>query len=93
MIREAVEHFQITPNLTENIMREISRLKPVIPSGGKPLVPWAIAASTIAVVFFMFGIGTQYLSRFQKPYSFDATSKMTVEIVEATRCAKPRIQT
>ena len=32
MIREALEHFQITPNLTENIMREISRLKPVTPS-------------------------------------------------------------
>ena len=51
MIREALEHFQITPNLTENIMREVSRLKPVIPSGSKPFVPWAIGVSTIAVVF------------------------------------------
>ena len=83
MIREALEHFQITPNFTENIMREVSRLKPIAPSGGKPLVPWAIAASTVAVVFLMLGIGTQYLSRFQKPYSFDAPSEMTVEIVEA----------
>ena len=49
MIREALEHFQITPNLTENIMQEISRLKPVAPSSSKPIVPWAIAASTIAV--------------------------------------------
>ena len=31
MIREALGNFQITPNLTENIMREISRLKPVTP--------------------------------------------------------------
>ena len=31
MIREALEHFQITPNLTENIMREVSRLKPIDP--------------------------------------------------------------
>ena len=83
MIREALGNFQITPNLTENIMREVSRLKPITPSGSKPLVPWAIAASTVAVVFLMLGIGTQYLSRFQKPYSFDATSEMTVEIVEA----------
>ena len=83
MIREALEHFQITPNLTENIMREVSRLKPITPSGSKPMVPWVIAASTLAVVFLMLGAGSQYLSRFQKPYSFDATSEMTVEVIEA----------
>ena len=83
MIREALEHFQITPNLTENIMREVSRLKPVAPSGSKPLVPWAIAASTIVVIFLMLGIGSQHLSRFQKPYSFDAVSEMTVKLIDA----------
>ena len=97
MIREALEHFQITPNLTENIMREISRLKPVAPSGGKPLVPWAVGVSTVAVVLLMLGIGSQRLSRFQKPYSFDATSEMTVEIIEAPVVlnleAKPDIRT
>ncbi len=83
MIREALENFQITPNLTDNIMREISRLKPVAPSGSKPLVPWVIAASTLAVVFLMLGVGNQYLSRFQRPYSFDAASEMTVKLIEA----------
>ena len=83
MIREALGNFQITPNLTENIMREISRLKPVAPPNGKPLVPWVLAASTLAVVFLMLGVGSQYLSRFQKPYSFDAASEMTVELIEA----------
>ena len=83
MIREALGNFQITPNLTQNIMREVSRLKPVTPSGSKPLVPWAIGVSALVVVFLMLGVGTQYLSRFQKPYSFDAASEMTVEIIEA----------
>ena len=84
MIREALENFQITPNLTENIMREIAHLKPVAPSGSKPLVPWVLAASTLAVVFLMLGVGNQYLSRFQKPYNFDAAaSEMTVELIEA----------
>ena len=83
MIREALDHFQITPNLTENIMREVSRMKPIAPSGSKPFVPWAIGISTIAVIFFMLGVGSQYLSRFQKPYSFDAPSEMTVELIEA----------
>ena len=83
MIREALGNFQITPNLTENIIREISRLKPIVPSGGKPLVPWAIGVSTVVVVLLMLGVGSQYLSRFQKPYSFDAASEMTVELIEA----------
>ena len=45
----------------------------------------------------MLGVGRQYLSRFQKPYSFDATSEMTVEIIEAPVVlnleAKPDIRT
>ncbi|RKU19181.1 hypothetical protein C6503_08155 [Candidatus Poribacteria bacterium] len=97
MIREALDHFQITPNLTENIMCEISRLKPVAPSNSKPLVPWAIGVSTVAVIFLMLGIGNQYMSRFQKPYSFDAPSEMTVELIEAPVVlnleAKPDIRT
>ena len=99
MIREALENFQITPNLTENIMREISRLKPVAPSNSKPLVPWAVGVSTLAVVLLMLGIGNhQYLSRFQKPYSFDAPSEMTVELIEAPlvlnlEVSKPDIRT
>ena len=83
MIREALDNFQITPNLTENIMRDISRMNPVAPSNSKPLVPWVIAASTVAVVFLMLGVGNQFLSRFQKPYSFDAASERTVELIEA----------
>ena len=83
MIREALEHFQITPHLTENIMREIARTKPIAPSGGKPFVPWAVAVSAITVVFLMLGVGNQYLAHFQKPYSFDAASEMTVDIIEA----------
>ena len=83
MIREALENFQIAPSLTDNIMREISRLKPAVSSGSKPLVPWAIAVSTLAVVLLMLGVGNQYFSRFQKPYSFEAMSEMTVELIEA----------
>ena len=97
MIREALGNFQITPNLTENIMREIARLKPIAPSGSKPLVPWAIGVSTLAIIFLMLGVGTQYLSRFQKPYSFDAVSEMKVELIETPIVlnleAKPDVRT
>ena len=85
MIREALGSFQLSPNLTENIMREIPRIKPLPPTGGKPpIVPWAIATSTAILVVMMFGVSNQYLARFQQPYSFDVTSEMTVEIVDAS---------
>lgn len=98
MIQEALGNFQITPNLTENIIREISRLKPIAPGNSKPMVPWAIAVSTLAVLFLMLGVGNQYFSRFQKPYSFDAASEMTVEIIEAPivrnlEVSKPDVRT
>jgi len=83
MIREALKNFQITPNLTENIMWEISRLKPAAPSGGKPLVPWAIGISAVTIVLLMLGFSHQHLSRFQKPYSFNAASEMKVELIDA----------
>ena len=84
MIREALGNFQITPNLTENIMREISRLKTTAPSSGKPFIPWAIGVSALAVVFLILGIANhQSLSRFQKPYSFNAASEMKVELIDA----------
>ena len=84
IIREALDNFQISPNLTETIMQEISHTKPASPSGSNPLVPWAMAVSTLAVVLLMIGFGnSKYLTRFQKPYSLDATAEMTVEIVDA----------
>ena len=83
MIREALENFQITPNFTENIMREIARLKPAAPSGGKPFIPWVIGISAVTIVLLILGFSHQHLSRFQKPYSFNAASEMKVELIDA----------
>ena len=85
MVRAALEHFQITPNLTENIMREVSRMRPVTPpSGSKPLIPVTLSAATAVLIFLIMGMGSQYLARFQKPYNIDAQSEMTVEIIDAS---------
>ena len=70
MIREALDHFQISPNLTDNIMQEIPRLKPT-PSPSKPFVPWIISATSAVLIVLMLGMGNQYLARFQLPYSLD----------------------
>ena len=83
IIREALDSFQLSANLTENIVREIAHIKPVSPSRGKPLVPWAIAVSTVTMILLMIGIGNQYLLHFQHPYSFEAQSEQTIEIVDA----------
>ena len=82
MIREALDHFQISPNLTENIMKEITRLKPATPVTSKPFVPWIIGASSLALIVLMLGIGSQDLARFQKPYSLDAQTETTIELVD-----------
>ncbi|MDE0314352.1 MAG: sigma-70 family RNA polymerase sigma factor [Candidatus Poribacteria bacterium] len=83
MIQEAISNFQISPNLTNNIMREVNRLKPAAPSVSKPLVPWAIAASSAVLIMLMLGIGSQYLTHFQNPYSLDAHAERMVELVDA----------
>ena len=84
VIREALDYFKITPHLTDNVMREISRIKPAAPASSKPIVPWSVAASTLVAVLLMLGFGnSMYLTRFQQPYSLDAQTDMTVEIVDA----------
>ena len=75
--------FQVPPTLTESIMREIARIKPVSPSASKPWLPWGLSFASTLLVILMVGFGPQALSRFQQPYTLDATSEMTVELVDA----------
>ena len=84
MIREALENYQITPHLTENIMRQISRHNPTTPTAGKPLVPWAVAVSSTVLLVLLLGLGSQHFLRFQQPYSLDAQAETTVELVESS---------
>ena len=83
IIREALDNFKISPHLTDAVMQEITRIKPVAPSSSKPVVPWAVAASTVVVVLLILGFGnSKYMTRFQQPYSLDANAEMTVEILD-----------
>ena len=83
MIRQNLGSFQLPAQLAENIMREISRMTPTAPATNKPVIPWALSAASAVLIFLLMGVGTQYLSRFQKPYDLNATSERTVEIIEA----------
>ena len=97
MIQEALKGFQIRAHLTEKIMQEVSRIAPTPPSSGKPFVPWAIAASSLILVVMALGASSQYLTRFQQPYNFDAPSEMTVELIGApivlNLASKPNVRT
>ena len=83
IIQEVLSNFQISVNLTENIMQEIAQLKPVSPSASKPWIPWGFSLASTFLVILMLGFGTRALSRFQQPYNLAATSKMTIELIEA----------
>ena len=83
VIQEVVDNFQLSPHLTDNIMREVAHTKPTSPSMRKPWVPWGLSFASMVLVILMMGFGTQSLSRFQHPYSLNATSEMTVELIDA----------
>ena len=83
VIQQNLGSFQLPDNLAENIMQEVSRIAPVPPAVSKPVAPLAISAACAVLIFLMIGVGTPYLSRFQKSYNLDATSEPTVELIDA----------
>ena len=82
IIQEVFGSFQLSPNLTDNIAREIARIKPVSPPVSKPWLPWGFSFASTLLVILMIGTGPRALSRFQQPYDLDATSEMTIELVD-----------
>jgi len=82
-IQEVLGGVQIPANLAQNIMQQIADIKPTLPSTVKPLLPWkAFGAAAVLIVLLLSG-SAQYLDRFQKPYSFEAESEPTIEIIDA----------
>ncbi|MCG9129287.1 hypothetical protein JT359_16990 [Candidatus Poribacteria bacterium] len=84
MIKKALEHFQKSPNMTDNIMPQVAQPKPT-PSSRKPLIQWVVAASTAVLIALMLGIGNQHLARFQIPYSLEVQSDMSLELLDIPR--------
>ena len=96
LINETLGGLQLSNNLYENIMREVADIKPVSPPTGIPLLPWMAFGTATVLVVLLLGVSHQYLARFQKPYSFEAQSEPTIEIIEAAVIletdAKPAIR-
>ena len=77
-------------------MRQVADMKPIPPPVGKPLLPWAAFGTAAVLVLLLLGAVNQYLARFQKPYSFEAQSEPTIEIIDTPiildTTAKPTVR-
>ena len=82
LVQEVLGSVQISANLTQNVMQQVADLKLTPPSATKPLIPWAAFGAAAVLILFFIGFSNQHLTRFQKPYSFEAESKPTIEIVD-----------
>lgn len=83
LVREVLGSFQLPTNLTENIMRQVADMKSAPAPVAKPLLPWAAFGTAVLLIVLMLGTHNQYLARFQQPYSFEAQSEPTIELVDA----------
>ena len=92
MIEETLGGFQLLPTLTQEIMRQIPNGSLNSAPTSKPLAPW-IAATSLAVVALLIGLGIRQVATFQLPYSFDAPESATmVEIVDAPIVEMPLLK-
>ena len=82
MVQEVLRGVQLPANLTKNIMRQVADLKPIPPPVAKPLLPWGAFGIATLLFALLLGATGQYLVHFQRPYSFEAVSEPTVELVD-----------
>ena len=83
LISEVLGGVQLPASLMENITRQVANIKPTPSPAGKPLLPWAAFGAATVLMMLLLGATNQYLARFQQPYSFEAESEPTIEIVDA----------
>ena len=83
LVSEVLGGVQLPSNLIENIMQQVADMKPTGAPVAKPLLPWVAFGTAAVLVLLLFGVSNQYFMRYQKPYSFEAQSEITIEIIDA----------
>ena len=81
-VQEVLSSVQIPISVKQNIMRRAADIKLAPSPASKPLVPWAAIGTAVVLVALLLSVGNQHLVRFQRPYSFEAASEPTIEIVD-----------
>ena len=96
LVQEVLGEVQLSANVSQNIMRQIADVKLTPAPVSKPLLPWVAFGAAAALLVFLIGFSNRYLVRFQKPYSFEAKSEPTIQIIEAPAVldidAKPAVR-
>ena len=82
LIQEVLGGVQVSARLSENIMREVGKIETTAPPVSKPLLPWAAFGAATVLIALLLGTSNRYLARFQQPYSFEAQSEPTIEIID-----------
>ena len=83
LVQEVLGGVQLSASVSQNIMRQIADMRLTPAPVSKPLLPWVAFGAAAILLVLLIGFSNRYLVRFQKPYSFEATSKPTIEIIEA----------
>ena len=83
LVQEVLGGVQLSNNFVENIAQRVADVELTPPVNWKPFVPW-MAFGTAVLLLLLLAASNQYLLRFQKPYSFEAESERTVEIIDAS---------
>ena len=82
LVQKVLGGVQVSARLSENIMREVAEIETTSPPVSKPLLPWAAFGAAAVLIVLLLGTSNQYLVRFQKPYSFEAQSEPTIELID-----------
>ena len=83
LVQEVLSGVQIPVSVSQNIMQRVTDIKPLPQTPPKPVIPWIAFGTAFLLLALLFGTSTQYLARFQKPYSFEAQSEPTIAIIDA----------
>ncbi len=84
LIQEVLGSVPLSASVIENVTQRVADIKLTPSPTGKPFLPWAaFGAAVVLVTLLLLGLSHQYLSRYQKPYSFEAQSEPTIEIIDA----------
>ncbi|MDE0400094.1 MAG: RNA polymerase sigma factor [Candidatus Poribacteria bacterium] len=82
LVQEVLSSVQIPASVKQNIMRRAADINLTPPPTSKPLLPWVAFGTAVVLVALLIGVSNQHLIRFQRPYSFEAASEPTIEIVD-----------
>ena len=83
LVQEFLNGMEISASVSQNIMRQVADIKLAPAPSTKPLLPWAAFSAAVFLTVLLMGVSNQHLTRFQRPYSFEAASEPTIEIIEA----------